>query len=379
MKIVYIMPELVSSGGADRVITEKANYFADYFNYDIYIITTYQKNRPFFYPLSSKVIHIDLNIDFPSQYKYRFIIRTLVYIKLCSIYKYKLRDLLQQIKPDYTITTINRDIDILHKINDGSIKVAEAHVAKEFSRNLHQLEAKGKFYKTIAYFLKRRVWLSIKKYDKLVVLTNEDAKKWERIKTAIVIPNALPFYPDKTSNCSEKKIISVGRIAEQKGYDLLVRCWKIVIQKHPDWEINVFGEGELKDSLEYEINLLRINESFHLLPPTSEIVNKYINSSFYVMSSRFEGFGMVLIEAMACGIPCISFDCPSGPSEIITNNKDGILVENGNIEHLANAICFLIENEDIRKKMGVQARKNVLRYKKENIMTQWKLFFELNK
>ncbi|WP_321332109.1 glycosyltransferase family 4 protein [uncultured Bacteroides sp.] len=376
MKIVYLMPELVGAGGADRVIIEKANYFAKQFGYEVYLITTYQKNRPFFYRPDDEVKYIDLNIDFPSQYNHSILKRGIIYFQLIREYKTKLSKILNDIKPDFTITTINRDIDVLHSINDGSKKIAEAHVSKDFARNLHQFSNRGMLYKLIGYFLKKRVWKSIRKFDGLVVLTHEDAQRWQKIKQATVIPNALPFYPEQSSNCKEKKIISVGRIAEQKGYDLLLEAWEIVIEKHPDWSIYIYGDGELQEELSNAIDHKKLDESFKIVAPTKNIISKYLESSFYVMSSRFEGFGMVLIEAMSCGLPCVSFNCPSGPSEIISDKEDGLLIENGNIEKLANGICFLIENEQTRIDWGQNARKNVKRFLPENVMLEWKRYFE---
>ena len=108
------------------------------------------------------------------------------------------------------------------------------------------------------------------------------------------------------------------------------------------------------------------------------IVEKYCESSIFVLSSRFEGFGMVIIEAMACGVPPVSFTCPCGPKDIITDGKDGLLVENGDIEGLADKICYLIEHEDVRRKMGIQARTDVERFKIEHIAREWKKLFETN-
>lgn len=377
MTITYLMPELISAGGADRVIIEKANYFVRHFDYKVYIITTFQKDRPFFYTLDNRVKHIDLNIDFPSQYKYSILKRGVIYFLLMRQYKKKLLNVLTSIKSDFTISTINRDIDILPYIKDGSKKIAEAHVSKNFVRNLYQLERTGFIYKLIGEFYKRKVWRAIRKYDGLVVLTREDERQWRKIKTStVIIPNALPFYPEKISNCKEKIIISVGRIAEQKGYDLLLKAWEIVIKKHPDWNLDIYGNGELLETILLEVEKLDLSASFHIKEPTKDIMSKYIKSSIYVMSSRFEGFGMVLIEAMSCGLPCIAFNCPSGPSDIITDKEDGLLVENGNIEKLAESICFLIENEKKRIEWGHNAHKKVQQYLPENVMQQWKYYFE---
>lgn len=195
------------------------------------------------------------------------------------------------------------------------------------------------------------------------------------MKKACVIPNLLPFSPEKGSSCLEKRIISIGRYSEQKGYDRLIEAWIKVNRKHPDWHIRIYGEGQDRNSLQELIEKHHIENSFSLCPPTKSIQEKYLESSIYVMSSRFEGLPMALLEAMACGVPCISFDCPYGPAEIITPEEDGILVKNGNTDELADAICRLIEDTDKRIRMGKQAQKNIQRYSREEVMKLWDELF----
>ena len=255
-------------------------------------------------------------------------------------------------------------------------KIAEAHLARKYVRDLHLFQQKNILYRILGRVLTFRLNQTIKKLDAFVVLTQNDANNWKRIREASVIPNSLPFYPLQTSNCLSKEIISIGRLENQKGYDLLLKAWKIVTQKHPEWIIRVFGIGTLYEKFNKEILENELSETFIIEKPVQNIVDKYIDSSFYVMSSRYEGFGMVLIEAMACGLPVISFDCPDGPSDIISDNEDGLLVKNGSIEELAKKICILIENDDIRKKMGLAARKNVKRYMPNTVMQKWITLFE---
>lgn len=376
MKIIYLFPALDTVGGADRVITEKVNYFAEVFGYEMYVVTAHQNNVPFFFPLSPKVKHIDLNVNFNRQYGLPIWKRAYVYLTLLHEYKQKLKKLLFTIRPDFTITTISRDIDFLHSIQDGSKKIAEAHIAKPFIRNLHKMANEGFVYKIIGKIWTHKLEQAIKSFDALVVLTQYDAESWRKTKKAVVIPNSMPFYPQETSSCMSKKVISVGRYDEQKGYDMLIDAWEVVYRTYPDWHLFIYGDGVLKKDFEQSIKQKHLEQNIILCTPVKDIEQKYLESSMYVMSSRFEGFGMVLIEAMACGLPCISFDCPHGPSDIIKDEIDGLLVENGNVQLLSQKICRLIQDDTLRQQMGIHARKNVLRYSKENIMQQWKDLFE---
>lgn len=236
---------------------------------------------------------------------------------------------------------------------------------------------------TQSFLLRKITWLydlymlrQIKKFDRLVTLTEQDKKRWETIyPAATVIPNILTLYPNEQARLESKSIISVGRLEAQKGYDLLIEAWRSVVIEHPDWKLYIYGDGSCKALLTEMIRAAKIETSFILHGADSNIYEKYLQHSFYVMSSRFEGFGLVLIEAMSCGLPCISFDCPSGPAEIIKDGEDGILVENGNIIKLSEAICCLIEHEEKRKELGCNARLNVLRFSQENIMLQWDALF----
>jgi len=376
MKIVYIYPALTTVGGADRVIADKAGYLAEKCGYEVYVVTAHQNGKPFFFPMSSKVKHIDLDVNFNEQYEHSFFVRGFIYLKLLRVYKKRLSALLMDIKADFALTAISRDIDFLFTIKDGSIKIAESHVPKKFARNLHLMQRRGFLYRIVGKIWTKRLERSAKKFDAFVVLTQKDADDWSSIRHCTVIPNPLPFYPEKVSTCKEKLIISVGRLYEEKGYDRLIEAWAIAAPKHKGWKLYIYGNGELGDFLNGLILEKGISDSFFIVDPVNNIVNKYIESSFYVMSSRFEGFGMVLIEAMACGLPVISFNCPVGPANIIKDNEDGFLVEDGNIQQFAEKICLLIENEELRIKMGKNARENVKRYNQENIMKKWISLFE---
>ena len=373
-KIVYCTPSLYIPGGVERVLTTKANYLAEVAGYHITIVLTDGKGKEPYYPLSPKVKIIQLDINFEELWHLSFIKKVFVYLKKQRIFKKKLTDALMELRPDITVSLLRREINFLTSIKDGSKKVGEIHVNKANYRNFESNNTniiKDYFAKWWMNMLIKKV----KKLDRFVVLTHEDKEKWHEIGRTEVIPNPIPHLSPTIGNLENKQVIAVGRYAYQKGFDLLIEAWKLVIEKHPDWTLNIYGSGERK-AFQEQIIRLGIEKNCILNGPTSNINEKYAESSILAFSSRFEGFGMVLLEAMNCGIPCVSFACPCGPKDIITDGKNGYLVEPNNIEALAERICYLIENEEVRKEMGKAARKRAEDFTEEKIMKQWVDLFE---
>ena len=375
MKIYYIYTALVTKGGADRVIAEKANWLAEH-GHDTAIITDTQLGREPVFPLSPKVKLIDLAVDFSKEYGHSFPVRILMYYKLMYQYRKKMKALLRHDHPDIVISTLGRDISFITKIRDGSIKIGEAHTTKHFIRNFHLLEDKNILFKYLTKYFRWNMDRQVRKLDALVVLTNQDKKDWEHLLPVYVIPNSFPFYPEYPSTCENKQAIIVGRYNSAKGYNYLIDAWREVHKSYPEWIINIFGSGEYKEKVRKQINDYGLQDVVIMNDPTDNIMEEYLKSSIYVMSSVFEGFAMVLLEAMACGLPCVSFDCPYGPRNVITDGEDGFLVDYLNSKALADSICKLIEDEGLRKQMGKNGRKNVLRYSRESIMPQWISLFE---
>jgi len=281
---------------------------------------------------------------------------------------------LYKYKPDITISTLRRELNFINTINDGSIKIGEFHVTRN-SYHAMSINSKNLFSQLFKNLWTKLFLINIKKLSKFIILTNEEANNWPELQNITVINNPLSFYPEKTSNCSSHKVIAVGRYSYQKGFDLLIKSWSLISKKHPDWKLYIYGGEDRKEFIN-QVKGLQLESSCFLEDAVTNIMNKYCESSIFVLSSRFEGFGMVITEAMACGVPAVSFACPCGPKDIIKDGIDRLLVENGNIQELADKICYLIEHEDIRKEMGKQARINVERFKIENIALQWKELFD---
>ena len=184
------------------------------------------------------------------------------------------------------------------------------------------------------------------------------------------------FNTISTYSTESKRIICVGRLLPQKGFDYLMEAWNLIAKKYDSWEIAIFGDGDLKTTLNNKITEYNLSDSMKIHNPTDKIFDEYNNSSIYVLSSRFEGFPLVLLEAMSFGLPCVAFDCPHGPSDIITHGEDGLIVPLGDIRKLAEAIEWMITHREERLRMSNNARLKAQRYTAEAIMPQWVEFFE---
>lgn len=374
-KIVYCTPALYMAGGVERVLTLKANYFAEHFGYDITIILTEGKDKPLFYPLSDKVKIINLNIGFEELWGCSFIKKVLIYLKKQYRYRKALTQELMRLRPDITISLLRREINFITSIKDGSKKIGELHVNRANYRNFESAES-NVIKELFSKFWMKNLVQHLRKLDGFVTLTKEDLLQWPELKNVVVIPDPLAFYPTSKSPLESKRVIAVGRYAYQKGFDLLLRAWKKVEKQASDWELVIFGQGDRSpyDSLIDELHIDR--QRCHLNGPTENIISEYLNSSVFVFSSRFEGFGMVLVEAMACGLPVVSFDCPCGPKDIVASGVDGILVENGNIDKLSEAVVSLIQDEKKLRRMACNAIDNVQRFNIEQVAQRWKSLFE---
>ena len=374
-KIVYCTPSLYMAGGVERVVTLKANYFAEQFGYDVTIIITDGEDKAPFFPLSEKVKVINLGVHFEEMWHHTFFRRLCMYIPKEYKYKHLLEMELNRIKPDVTISVLRREINFLTKIKDGSKKVGEIHINKAHFRNYSPNQTnpiKSLFAKYWMHGLVDKV----KKLNRFVVLTEYDRQAWQEIPRVDVIPNPLPFYPPNIPSVRKKRIIAVGRYFDEKGYDLLLQAWAIIEKAVDDWELNIYGDGnkmyyeKIANSLNLNPQRCRLNDSI------TDVQKEYLDSSLFVCTSRFEGFGMGIIEAMACGLPVVAFDCLWGPRSIISDGEDGLLVENGNIEKLADTILFLIRNPERIIEMGANARKNVQRFNMDIIAKKWKQLFD---
>ena len=302
-----------------------------------------------------------------------FFKRILIYIQKQKEHEKKLKSITNEIKPDILISLGDEDRNFIYNLKNENLKIIrEIHFNKDYMlRN----KSKNFLYVLKNFYMDFKVKQSVNKYDEFIVLTKEDKENWHNKKIKI-IPNFINNISKKVSECNSKKIISVGRLEHQKGYDILIDVWNIISKKYPDWILEIYGNGSERENLQNKINKLRLEKSFLLKGAEKNIQEKYLESSIYVMSSRFEGMPMVLLEAMTYGLPIISFDCPCGPKDIIKDNEDGFLVEFGNIEQMAEKIEKLISDEEKRKLFGKNARKNVERFSADTIMKEWKELFE---
>ena len=374
-KIVYCAPAIYSAGGVERVVSVKASYFAEVHGYDVTIIVTDGPGLDCFFSLSPKVKVINLCLGFEELWKASFVKKMLLYIGKQRRYRKLLSGELMRIRPDITISVLRREINFINSIPDGSHKIGELHVNRSNYRNFKI--NKSNYIKD--WFA--RLWMNnlvghLKELDRVVVLTGAAKDDWPELSNIRLIPDPLPFSVESTSNLSAKRVISIGRYCYEKGNDLLLYAWAKVEKVCSDWILDIYGMGEQTAYLKMMEELGIDKTRCHLYGSITDVKEEYLSSSLFVLPSRFEGFGLVIIEAMSCGLPVISFDCENGPRNIIADSHDGFLISPFDINQYAEKMICLIQNYALRQQMGQHAFQSSKRYNIDTIGYQWKLLFD---
>lgn len=381
MNVVYFFPTLKDAAGTERMLNIKANYMADVLGYNVSIITYRQFDDPVFFKFSDRIKIIHLNIPDPTRdlKGLGYMEKRKLYKTFMQTYRKKVEDYLYNNPTDIAISMyFGAEHKFLPLIKDGSKKLMEYH----FHFDITPLSTKLKAPWTLKNLkMKLQTWLfqrTLNKYDKIVVLTEEDEKEWgvyfdnvTNIANPISLDNPIPANP------KIEKVLAVGRHTEQKGFDYLVDAWAIVNKKFPNWQLDIYGHGELEEDLKKQIKDLGLENSINLFPPSKEINNVFSEHSIFALSSRFEGFPLVLIEALSCGLAPVSFECKNGPKQMMGDSKlKDFLVKPFDIHSFAEKLITLMENPTLRKEMSETAKKISQRYEIDKIMQQWVALFQ---
>lgn len=372
MKILYQINSTCNPGGMERVLLNKLSCLVEEKGWDVTVVTTDQHGRPPFYPFPKGVKMVDLGVNYSDDNGKPFIKKFWGYLKKRHLHKKRFKALLEQIRPDVVDCFYPGECSFVPGLKDGSVKVMELHQSKLFHHQYNRSGLMGLADKVRAGMDEKLV----RKFDRFVVLTEEDKEMWGEMPGIRVIPNAANFIAESYSDCSAKRVIAVGRLDYQKSFDRLIQAWEKVNEKMPDWRLDIFGQGEWKDMLQMMIDERGLQDCVKLNAPTKNIGKEYSESSMIVMSSHYEGFPMVLVEAMACGLPAVCFDFKCGPRDIINERENGFIVPDGDIEGLAEAIIRLMKDDELRKRMGESAKKVVEKYSEANVMEKWVNLFE---
>lgn len=369
MKLIYCTHSTYNPGGMERVLLNKVTYLSQLPGWEVAVVTTDQNQRPPFYPFPEKVRMTDLGINYSEDNEKGAWKKITGYLRKRKEHKRKLTALLLKEKPDIVVSLYPSESSFIPDIKDGSRKVLELHYCKFFRLQYGRRGLLG----WIDKLRTRQDEQIVRRFDKFVVLTNEDRGYWGNLPNIEVIPNAAMHVSDAYSDVMNKRVIAVGRLDYQKGFDRLIQAWELVqyTGKFTDWKLDIFGQGEWREMLQQMIDKAELQNTVCLNRPTKQIGEEYVKSDMLVMSSNYEGFPMVMIEAMACGLPVVSFDYKCGPKDIIQTGINGLLVPNGDIQALADAMMKVMEDEAYRKMLSLNARKVVDTYSEQAVMSQW--------
>lgn len=373
MRLIYCTHSLCNPGGMERVLVNKVTYLVERLHWDVSIVTTDQKGRPSFYLLPAGVRVTDLGINYSDDNVKSVTGKIWGYLQKRRRHKRLLTSLLEREKPDIVVSLYPSESSFIPDIKDGSKKVLELHFCKYFRLQYGRKGLLGMIDKWRTHQDERIV----RRFDKFVVLTNEDKEYWGNLHNIEVIPNAAMNMGGHFSDVANHRVIAVGRLDYQKGFDRLIQAWCYIQRdgRYQDWHLDIFGQGEWHEMLENMISERNLNDSIRLNNPTNQIGREYAQSSLIVMTSNYEGFGMVLVEAMACGVPAVAFDCKCGPRDIISDGENGLLVPNGDIPGLAEAMMKLMGDYELRRRMSVKARQVVDTYSEKAVMDKWVRLF----
>lgn len=369
MKILYFNNALAIHGGLERILIDKMNWLAAQSDNYVYVLTTDQGNHPIVFPLHPKIVHVDLGIQFHEQYKFTGLKRWRCGRKLHQVFLSRLSKKIIEISPDIVVCAQKQFLGDILKANGTTPVVFECHSACLSDK-----------FENYGFWQRLQNWRynrNVRYTQNVVALTEGDAAEWRRFSSQVeVIPNMVHLNETgRVSDCVSKKVIFVGRYTTQKDIGSLLQIWNLVHLRHPDWQLHLYGGyGNQPGKWEQEIERLDCNIIAH--GPTSNIFDRYQESSMLLLTSVHEPFGLVLPEAMSCGLPVVSFDCPYGPADIITDGVDGFLIKGRSISFFADRVCALIESEELRKQMGEAAIKSAQRYKADIIMPRWIRLFE---
>ena len=366
-KVVFCINNIYGIGGMERVLLDRIKELKDKKKYKIYIVITENKRDTYFkYEFLKSVEIKNLEINYYDLRKLSLLKRMII-TKIKGLkHQKKLKLYLEKIQPDVVVALGTEEKYILPKVK-GKYKIILEH---HFEKNYLKRKKGGVFYKFLVKYLEIKEKKLLEEFDEFLVLTNEDKEQWKSSKIK-VIPNYCTIDTKQVSELKNKKVIAVGRLEYQKGFDILIDVWKKVNEIRNDWILEIYGEGNERKKLENKIKEYRLEDKILLKGIEENIGSKYLENSIYIMTSRFEGMPMVLLEAQSYGLPIVSFDCPCGPRDIITNGKDGYIINFGNIEEMVNKILKLIENYDLRKDFSKNAIKNVDKYSKDKIIKKW--------
>lgn len=353
-RIAFLINSLYSAGGTERMTTLLANYLADKERMHVSIVSIHDGGESFF-ELSPSV-----SVYYVNRAKHTNIYTG--YIRnLCRI-----RKIARQIRPHcwIDVCTAMSLMSIPALCGLGIRVISWEH----FNANVD--------WNPITSRLSRG--LAARFAYKIVALTHEDQAIFQqrfKARNVVCIPNPITISAETCSPLIEKNVLAIGRFTEQKGFDMLLDAWSLTKCKDNGWTLNIVGEGELENVLKQQSVLLGLH-SVRFIKPTKDVVPYYKEASIYVMSSRFEGLPLVLIEALSMGLPIISFNCQTGPKDVVENGETGILVPSGDVEKLALALDALSDSPEQRRRFQVNALRKSEDFKMPRIANLWKEIIE---
>lgn len=360
----------------ERILTEKINFLVNEKNIDIFIVTTDQKNEHLFFELDSKVTIINLDLNFDNLFSLSMVKKYNETRKKLKVYEEDLKKIIEKNTIDICISTGGKELEFLYQLKVDCKKVLEIHFAKNFRKQFLLSRKDNWIFRLIGDFRTKQLIKQTRTLDAVVVLTKKDQKEWQKSHHNIYqIYNFSSIITDSIANSNGNKAIAIGKLDAQKGFDMLIDAWFLKKDELKEWTLDIFGKGEWEEMLKNKISTYGLQNKIFLKGVSSDVEKELLSSSLYLFPSRYEGFSLVFIEAMNCGLPIISFDCPEGPSEVIINNDIGLLIEPENISEFSDAIYKLTQNKTIRMQMGINGKHKAKLFSKNHIMSQWTTLF----
>ncbi len=379
VRILFVLRSFAMLAGTERVVSNKLNWLANH-GYEVALVTYEQGSHPMAYELHPSIRVTDLDVRFFTTNRLPLYQRYIAYRRMKRLFRQRLQQVVDDFRPDIIMTTTYslKIADEILKVRGGTHLVMESHETCSTVMKAYDYRSRP-LMRMVAQWYDRQYYQIVDRFDQLVTLTAGDAAEWQRhIKVPVsVIPNPLMYYPSTLSDkpATGHRFISVGRLERVKGFDRLITAFARIAEQCEDWCLDIYGQGSEEVALRAQIAQYGLEQRILIHQPTPHIYDAYQQSDCYVLTSRHEGFGMVLLEAMSCGLPCVAFDCPYGPGEVIKNGETGWLVRNDDVEQLAERLLWVATHDDERQQLGETARQQVLQYQNDAVMQQWTNLF----